>query len=54
MQWLIESYSNPGAIVLDFAAGSGTTGVATMATGRHAILIELEANYVELARKRCQ
>ncbi len=53
MRWMIESYSVPGAIVLDFAAGSGTTGVAAAAVNRHAILIEQNLKYVELIKRRC-
>ena len=36
--------------VLDFAAGSGTTGIAARNTGRQAILIEKEARYCDLIR----
>ena len=36
----------PGGLVLDPFAGSGTTGVAALAEGRRAILVEREAPYV--------
>lgn len=39
-EYLIETYTNPGDTVLDNTAGSGTTGVASIKTGRRAILIE--------------
>jgi len=39
-------------IVLDPFAGSGTTGVACIKTGRRCILIEKEAKYVEIIRRR--
>jgi site-specific DNA-methyltransferase (adenine-specific) len=34
MSYLLKTYSNPGDTVLDFAMGSGTTGVACMVHGR--------------------
>lgn len=42
MEWLIEKYSDPGDTVLDPFAGSGTTGIAAMLTGRSAHLIEMD------------
>ena len=41
----------PG-IVLDPFAGSGTVGVVAWKHHRHSVLIELNADYVEMARKR--
>jgi len=41
-----------GGIVLDPFAGSGTTGVACVETNRDFILIEKEAEYVKIARRR--
>ena len=52
MEYLINAYTNKGDIVLDFCAGSGTTGVACVNTKRNFILIEKEAKYVEIARQR--
>ena len=37
---LVEAYSDPGAIVLDPSAGSGTTGAAARNCGRRFILLE--------------
>lgn len=42
----------PGGIVLDPFAGSGTTVVAALLTGRRAIGIELTAEYSDVAEKR--
>ncbi len=39
--------------VLDPFAGSGTTGAVALELGRKAVLIELNAKYVELIRQRC-
>lgn len=51
-RWLVRTYTNPGAVVLDNTCGSGTTGVACMLENRHAIMIELNPAYAEIARKR--
>lgn len=48
----IVSWSNPGDIVLDAMAGSGTTGVAAIKTGRQYILIEKEPAYIEIIKRR--
>lgn len=48
----ILSWSNEGDTVLDPFAGSGTTGVACLNTGRKFILIEKDAGYCEIIRKR--
>jgi site-specific DNA-methyltransferase (adenine-specific) len=53
-EYLIKTYTNPGDTVLDFCAGSGTTGVAAIRTGRNAILIEREPKYYEVMQKRIQ
>lgn len=40
LEYVIKTYTNPGALVLDSCAGSGSTGVACVNTGRDYILIE--------------
>lgn len=52
MEYLIETYSNEGDTVLDFACGSGTTGVACRRTGRNFIGIEKAEKYAAIAEKR--
>lgn len=52
MEYLIRTYSDEGATVLDFAMGSGTTGAACRSTGRRFIGIEKDARYFEFARGR--
>lgn len=49
---LIESFSQPGALVLDPFAGSGSTLVAAALCGRKYIGIELENGYCRHARRR--
>lgn len=52
MEYLIRTYTNEGDTVLDFCAGSGSTGVAAVQLGRHFIGIEADASYCEIARAR--
>lgn len=51
-EWLINTYTNEGDIVLDNCMGSGTTGVACMNTNRRFIGIELDEKYFEIAKNR--
>ena len=54
MKWLGKSYSDKGDAVLDFAMGSGTTGVACMETNRDFIGIEISKEYYDLAQARIE
>lgn len=49
----IQAGCKPGGVVLDPFGGSGTTGLVASALNRDAILIELNPEYAEIARKRC-
>jgi site-specific DNA-methyltransferase (adenine-specific) len=51
---LIKTYSNKGDTVLDFAMGSGSTGVACLNTGRNLIGIEMDENYFNIAKARLE
>lgn len=51
-KWCLENYSKPWDLVLDCFAWSGTTAVACIETGRNYIVIEKEADYVEIIKKR--
>ncbi|HBS5744960.1 TPA: site-specific DNA-methyltransferase [Klebsiella pneumoniae] len=52
VQYLIETYSNPGDTVLDFTMGSGTAGVACQQTERNFIGIEKDAAIYRTACER--
>lgn len=52
LEYLIRTYTQEGDTVLDFAMGSGSTGVACMNTGRRFIGIEKDYSIFEIARKR--
>lgn len=52
MRWLVRLITPPGGLILDPFAGSGTTGIAAMAEGFGAELIDLEAAHVaDIERK---
>ena len=46
--------TNPGDLVLDPFSGSGTTAVACARLGRRCVGLEIDATYIETARKRIQ
>lgn len=49
---IIRVHSNPGERVLDFFAGSGTTGEAAVRAGRNAVLIDRHPDAVRVMKKR--
>ena len=54
MEYLIKTYSNEGDVVLDFCAGSGTTGVAAKNLNRNFIGIEMDEGYFKIAKERIE
>ena len=54
MEYLIKTYSNEGDVVLDFCAGSGTTGVAAKNLNRDFIGIEMDEGYFKIAQERIE
>ena len=48
----LQSVLGAGGMVLDPFGGSGTTGLVANQLGREAILIELNKDYVDIAKKR--
>jgi site-specific DNA-methyltransferase (adenine-specific) len=49
---IVKVHSNPGDVVLDFFAGSGTAGEAALRHGRDYILVDSNPEAVEAMRKR--
>jgi len=49
---IVQASSRPGDRVLDFFAGSGTTGAVAAALGRHAVLVDDNADAVAIMRAR--
>ena len=54
LQNIIEHCTDPGDVVLDCFAGSGSTGVACMQSNREYILIEKEEKYIDIIRDRLE
>ena len=52
MNRIVRVHSNPGDRVLDFFAGSGTTGEAAVRNGRSAVLIDSHADAIAVMRER--
>lgn len=52
--YLIRTYTNPGELVLDNCAGSGSTAIAAIETGRNWICIEKDTRYFEVASHRIE
>jgi len=49
---IIEVHSDPGDVVLDFFAGSGTTGAAAEQLGRKSVLIDCNIEAMKVMEKR--
>jgi site-specific DNA-methyltransferase (adenine-specific) len=52
MEYLIQTYSNEGEVVLDNCMGSGTTGVAAVKCNRKFIGIEQDEEYYKISEDR--
>ena len=49
---IIQASSNPGDLVLDFFAGSGTTGEAALSLGRKFLLVDDNPEAIQVMRQR--
>ena len=52
--WILNNYSTSGMTIFDPFAGSGTTAIACLETGRNYILVEKEPEYVKIINKRIE
>ena len=52
LERIVRVHSNPGDRVLDFFAGSGTTGEAALSLGRHAVLIDNNPDAIKTMKNR--
>lgn len=52
LEHLIRLFSAPGQVVLDPFLGSGSTAVAARRTGRSCVGIEINPEYIEIAKRR--
>ena len=54
MSYLVRIYASEGSTVIDPFCGSGTTGVASISENRKFVGIDMSAEYVTIANKRCE
>lgn len=54
LKYLIESFTDRGAVVLDNTMGSGSTGVAALECGRYFIGIEKEEDFFDISKDRVE
>lgn len=54
LAYLIETYSEPGALVLDNTMGVGSTGVAALQVGRRFVGVEMEPEFYGVAVERIE
>jgi len=52
LERIVKVHSNPGERVLDFFAGSGTTGEAAARHGREFLMVDESADAVRVMKKR--
>ena len=52
MRQIVEYYTQPGDVVIDFVCGSATTLVAANMAGRHYLGFEIDAKIAALSRQR--
>ena len=52
LERIVKVHSNPGDLVMDFFAGSGTTGMAAAKNDRRFVLVDSNPEAVQIAAKR--
>lgn len=50
LRWILETYTEPGEVVLDPMAGTGSTIILASILGRHGIAVELEPRFCDMIR----
>lgn len=54
LEIIVKASSNPGELVADFFAGSGTTGVVAKEYGRNYLMCDINKNAVEISKNRLE
>lgn len=54
VRYIVDRFTQPRGTVLDCFAGSGTTGIACIQTGRRFIGVEIDETYFNVAVRRCE
>lgn len=54
LEWLINTYTNEGDVVLDNCMGAGSCGIACKNTNRFFLGIEIDCEYFEIAKNRTE
>ena len=54
LEYMINTYTNKEEVVLDFAMGSGSTGVACHNLGRHFVGFEKDEHFFKIAQDRLE
>ncbi|GAG83774.1 unnamed protein product [marine sediment metagenome] len=54
LERIISVSSEPGDVILDPVGGTGTTGYVARKLGRHFIMVEKVAKYVDAAERRLE
>ena len=52
LEQIVKVHSNPNDIILDFFAGSGTTGIAAIKHGRRAVLVDNNPAAIKIIKQR--
>lgn len=50
LKWILQNYTEPGEVVLDPMAGTGSTVVLAALEGRHSIAVEFEPKFCEMIK----
>lgn len=50
LRWILETYTEPGEVVLDPMAGTGSTIILAALMGRHGIAVEYEPRFCDMIR----